>query len=269
MSNTSLTSLASSAALLLALSSGGCGDAPAYDDSAETSQDLSTSVVGRFSLSGPAGSRWIQDVILRSDGTFTGNFGNNVSNLSGHHFEAAGTYTVQSSSSGSALVFRFDLCQGCATVTESYPFSVRPDGRLEVRLPDDVPFTLERAADARLGEPPGEVDLVYRFLHEGVGYTKEVHGTLTAGRPFRFLWDGRRASCGSGFAPFLKGRFFDASGHATFFSSRLDRIHVSGWLLTTVVALPPGAKRVDLWVHETACNKYDSDFGRNFSFPLR
>lgn len=107
MTNAAAASLIFTSSLLVFFA--GCSAPADSDASAESNEaDVSGSIAGHYVLaSGSAESDvfWINEVNLHKDGTFEGNFGSSVSNLSGHFYWANGTYTTASTAQGRVIRF--------------------------------------------------------------------------------------------------------------------------------------------------------------------
>jgi hypothetical protein len=133
----------------------GCAAETSDDDDAseETSEEALSSAApapGRYKIAGSTvlNGFWINDVTLRSDGTFNAVFGNNQGSVSGHRFSTHGRYEFHRFKVGPSLVFKFK--PGAVAQVAEFTFTKQNDGSLKVRhLSSDIQqqtkFVLVRA----------------------------------------------------------------------------------------------------------------------------
>src|SRR5262249_55019557 len=96
--------------LLAAFSHAGCA-AESTSSTESSGADLTSALPhGLYGLASRIdGFRWINLLNLHGDGSFEGSMGNGVSDLSGHHFDANGTYDVKTIGGVPTLELRYDF----------------------------------------------------------------------------------------------------------------------------------------------------------------
>jgi hypothetical protein len=235
---------------------GGCaaettGDADT-GDAISADQDLAASIAGYYRVQDERGaglSRWIAEVNLHGDGTYEGNFGNDVSNLSGHHYWNAGTYRVEKKG-GKTTVF-FD--------SDGYEMRVSANG-LELRFaafePKQPWFTMRKEASP----------VAITFAADG---SATANGPLVPGGTALILYASARVHCSSKDHGFLAGSW---AVHGV----------TNGWLdwglggpakgyYRAIAHVPTAGHDFALWFHDTdnaSCDHWDSRSGQNYHFAI-
>jgi hypothetical protein len=242
--------------VLLAVLSSACS-APSGDDAASSSEDSAstTTPLGHYVL-GAAGfgndSNWLNEINLHRDGTFEGNFGNGVSNLSGHFYYANGTYKVTKTSGGAALEFSYSFDDRAST--SEYLFKTTAHG-LELQPTDST------------SEPWFEMDSTAApiTLNFPAGGAASAAGTLHAGDTVLVRYAAGRAKCGGSGArlnifasiDFPQPQFADAA------------IAVDGYY-DLLIPVSEG-KTFAVWFESTndsGCSSWDSNDSKNFDFAI-
>lgn len=221
-------------------------------DAVSGEQDLAASIAGYYRVQGNRGaglSRWIEEVNLHADGTYEGNFGNDVSNLSGHHYWNAGTYRVEKKG-GTTTVF-FD--------GDAYEMHVKDNG-LELRFAASEPkqpwFTMPKEASP----------VAITFAADG---SAKANGPLVRGGTALILYSSARVHCSSKDHGWMAGAW------------TVEGV-TNGWLdwgfagpakgyYRALVRVPSTGHDFALWFHDTdsgSCDHWDSDFGRNYHFAI-
>lgn len=231
----------------------GCAAADDGEDASSADQDVTASYAGYYRIRGDQGfglDRWIEEINLHADGSYEGNFGNDVSNLSGHHYRNAGSYRVETKDGKTKILFDGD------------PYEVRRKGSgLELRFvgagwPSQPWFTMPKeAAPATL-----------TFAADG---SAKASGPLPAGGTVLVLYAAARVHCASPDHGFLAGTWSVDGGPG-------------GWLdwglagpakgtYRALVDVPQTGADFAIWFHDTdghACDHWDSAFGKNYHFPI-
>jgi hypothetical protein len=240
---------------LLAVFSSACS-APS-DESASSSEDSAStaSPLGHYVL-GAAGAgndgNWLNEINLHRDGTFEGNFGNGLSDLSGHFFYANGTYRVTHVAAGSALEFSYSF-DGRASSSE-YIFKLETHG-LELKPTDDASepwFSMDAAA----------APITLNFAADG---SVSAAGPLHAGDTALVRYAAARAKCGGSNATlgiFASIDFPQPQFEAT-------PAVVDGYY-DLLVPVSEG-KTFAVWFESqngSGCSAWDSNASKNFDFPI-
>jgi len=188
-------------AIVVFFSALGCGAGSGTEPSSSTSEqavsaDVASTLVGHFVLAaaGPGNDdNWINEINLHKNGTFDGNFGNSVSNLSGHFFLANGTYLIAQTSHAEALSLSYSLDGQSASI--EYLLQVQANG-VELRPTDSASepwFSMDAA--------PAPIALT--FAADG---SLSAAGALHAGDTALVRYEGSRSKCtGKGAAVTLLG----------------------------------------------------------------
>ncbi len=238
---------------LIAVLSLACS-APSNDDASSSEEASSVSPLGHYVLSaaGPGNDgNWLNEINLHRDGTFDGDFGNGVSNLSGHFFLANGTYKIEHTSKGSALTFSY-VFDGRASSSQ-YLFETEAHG-LELEPTDDASepwFAMDSAA----------APITLTFAADG-SVTKTA---LHAGDTALVRYSAARAKCGGNDARLSIFASID-SPQPGFISTPVD---VDGYYDLLV---PVGdGKQLALWfesANDSGCSVWDSNASHNFNFDI-
>ncbi|HEY8074028.1 MAG TPA: DUF6209 family protein [Labilithrix sp.] len=224
-----------------------CGAAPA-EDSGTSADDLSSKTLDAyFELAGDSNNdQWIEAIALHADGSFEANMGNDVSNLSGHHFAETGTYTLDAS----ALVLngeRWDVTRSGDTL--------RVKGNVTWFTMKKTPLvTLTFAAD----------------------WTVSQSAPLVANEALLVRYAASRDACK---APAKGGLFVSAlaqvdDGLVTGLTDEFGSQPVHGFL--GALGFVPQGKDLALWFESGAtdsqggstCSHWDSRFGQNYHFAI-
>lgn len=246
--------LLSSSLLLLFVSGTGCAAAGDEDDDASSAdQDVTASFAGYYRMRGGQSfglDRWIEEINLHADGSYEGNFGNDVSNLSGHHYRDAGSYRVETKNGTTTISFDGD------------PYEVRRKGAgLELRF---VGAGWSNQPWFSMPKQPAPATLT--FAADG---SAKASGPLPAGGTVLVLYAAARVHCASPDRGFFAGTWSVDGG-------------ASGWLdwglagpakgaYRALVEVPSAGHDFAIWFHDTdghACDHWDSAFGKNYHFPI-
>jgi len=237
---------------LLSLVASGC--AAANDSDATSSEDLaSTAPIGHYLLAtdNPTSFLWLNEINLHHDGTFDGNFGSDVSNLSGHFFLANGTYKVAQTSRGRALSLTYSL-DGSPSGTQSYVFKTTAHG-IDLRAEGDSAwFSMDSAA----------APVTIHFYADG---SVHADGALHVGDTALVRYAAGRAKC-SGKNQNLGVFAAIDSPQPQFVDSP---VAVNGFY-DFMVPVSAG-KNLSVWFESTnssGCVVWDSNASRNFVFPI-
>jgi hypothetical protein len=232
----------------------GCSgaDGSATSSGADLSADTSSGTpIGHYVL-GAAGSgnddQWLNEINLHKDGTFDGNFGNAVSNLSGHYFLANGTYTFGSTSAGKTLelTYSYDGQSG----TGSYLYTVERSG-LRLQSADDTSepaFTMDSAA----------APITLSFAADGSA--PGVH-TAHAGDTLLLRYSAARLKCGGNGAGLAALASLDSPQ-----PSVVDSVNEVDGYYDFLVPVAEG-KKLSIWfenTNEQGCVFWDSNASQNF-----
>lgn len=243
---------------LIAVLSSACSapsDADASSSEDRASSASTASPIGHYVL-GAAGfgndGNWLNEINLHRDGTFEGNFGNGLSDLSGHFFYANGTYKVTHVSAGSALEFSYAF-DGSAASTE-YIFKMESPG-LELKPTDDASepwFSMDSAA----------APITLNFAADG---SVSAAGALHAGDTALVRYSAARAKCGGSNATlsiFASIDFPQPQFEAT-------PIAVDGYY-DLLIPVSEG-KTFAVWFESrngSGCSAWDSNASKNFDFAI-
>jgi hypothetical protein len=249
------TAALASFASVLALALAGCsgaGDAQTSSDE-ELSADTATTPIGHYLLDA-AGSgddaSWLNEINLHKDGTFDGDFGSGLSNLSGHYFLANGTYTLGSSAQGKSLSFSYSLAGRSAT--SSFLYAVQAHG-LRLKPTDD-------ASEPWFGMDTAAAPVTLTFAADGSA--PNVH-TLHAGSTALLRYSAARLRCGSGSQLSAFASIDSPQPSLAVTVSPVDGYY------DVLVPVDPG-KKLSVWFENTAasCTYWDSNDSQNFVFTI-
>lgn len=244
----------------------GCSAAPSDDPgSAEAELGGSGAAIGAghwvATDDGGESARWLVDMMLLPDGSFSGTFGSNISNVSGHRYDAAGRWKTKK--------------HGTETILEmTYGFDDAPD--VSVGPPDE--FVVHAGAhgavvgafddgSGTLGSAftiarKGRVDAA--LVHFDADWTTHLSGHVVAGGMLGVHYAPSRQQCAheaESVTLFVRGDH----GAATPVRFPMQR---GG---DHFVAVPvPNAHRIELWFQNTGenCAVWDSDYGHNYAFDV-
>jgi hypothetical protein len=247
---------------LLLLGFLGCAAPSSEEDPAveETTEELGTSPYrGYFEWDKASNTgRWLEAIALHRDGTFEANVGNNVSNLSGHHYPAAGTYTV----AGKVLTLQYWFY---GDATDQYDVEVQGDAlKMKLRGADTADwFTVHKKKAATL-----------TFWDD---WTMSEDGPLIAGAPLVVRYAASRIPCTP---PPVEG------GLSVVMHAEIDGDHqwglVQGFgrkpvkgVLGSLGHVPQG-QHLAVWFQNGAvgqyeqltCSAWDSRYGANYHFSI-
>jgi hypothetical protein len=241
---------------LVAVLSSACS-APSGDDATSSSEGSAstTTPLGHYILdaAGPGNDdNWLNEINLHRDGTFEGNFGNGVSNLSGHFYYANGTYKVTHTAGGDALEFSYSFDDRASS--SEYLFKLTAHG-LELQPAGDATqpwFAMDSAA----------APITLNFAADG---SVSAAGTLHAGDTALVRYAAARAKCGGSNArlnifasiDFPQPQFADAA------------IEVDGYY-DLLIPVSEG-KTFAVWFESTngsGCSSWDSNDSKNFDFAI-
>lgn len=244
--------LAATVALALTGCSGADGAQASSDE--DLRADTSSTPIGHYLLSAEGSGddvSWLNEINLHEDGTFDGNFGNGLSNLSGHFFLANGTYTLTSGAQGKSLnlSYSWDGQSG----TASFLYSVQAHG-LRLKPTDDSSepwFSMDAAA----------APVTMTFAADGSA--PSLHAAH-AGETLLVRYSASRLQCGSGSS--LAAEASLDSPQPNMVSSVNE---VNGYYDFLV---PVGeGKELDLWFENTnsqGCVFWDSNASKNFVITI-
>ncbi len=246
--------LASFASVFVLALSGCSGAADAQTSSdQDLSADTSSTPIGHYLLdaagAGDDGS-WLNEINLHKDGTFDGDFGSGLSNLSGHYFLANGTYTLTSTSAGKSLNLTY-LFDG-RPETSSFLYSVQAHG-LRVKPTDDPSepwFSMDAA--------PAPVTLSFA----ADGSAPSVHA-IHAGTTALLRYSAARLRCGSGSQLSAFASIDSPQPSVAVTVSPVDGYY-------DVLVPVPAGKKLSVWFENTGsnCTYWDSNASQNFVFTI-
>jgi hypothetical protein len=247
-------SLLSSFAHLSILALSACGGHAASSDMA-SQDETGNEIVGHFVLAPGGADRadvWVEEMNLHVDGVFEANFGSDVSNLSGHHFLAGGTYVVDAKSS--TIHFSYDgpnawnswrfkaVAGGIELATTDSDFGTQPTVRMNhAASPVTLHFAADGSASADGALVPGATVLVNYAVSRS-----HCRGKDAAVSPLFMVDNGPVQGPGWAFPPPVNGQ------------------------LNQMMMVPSGHE-IELWFVETdgsPCKDFDSAGGKNFRFPI-
>jgi len=215
------------------------------------------------------GFRWINLLNLHGDGSFEGSMGDSVSNLSGHQFNASGTYGVKTIAGKATLELTYVFVGPRPTVEHYVLGGSACAPELEF---DNEDGTLDGAFALRPLPAPATI-------HMDANAPPRLEGTITHGAPFLVMYAANRDQCPvsqSDASVFMMGKAPGAPIGQNQVEGQFPTQPVNGAYRLLTVAPPAGAT-LSLWFgnvtaapdgHET-CMKWDSNFGANYSFDMR
>jgi hypothetical protein len=231
-----------------------CSASP--DSDATSSEDLAASApIGHYLLAenDPQDFIWVNEINLHHDGTFDGNFGSGVSNLSGHFFLANGTYALTQSSKGRvlALTYSFD---GAPSGTSTYLVKTTAHG-IQLKPTDDAnePWFAMDSAPAPVA------------LHFDANGNVSADRALHAGDTALIRYAAARAKCSGKNASVGVFAAID-SPQPQFVSSPTA---VNGFY-DFLVPIGTG-KELSVWFESSdgpSCHAWDSNASKNFTFAI-
>lgn len=244
----------------------GCGVSSAEaPDSASSADEALTgaSLAGYWSFVGDsATNRWVEAIAFRADGTFDANMGNNVSNLSGHHFPAGGQWTFTPTANGGVLALSYT-----AFGTWDDRYDVELHGKtLRMKLENDPEadwFGMENRKAAT------------------VTFDASWHVTqdrpLVAGMPLVVRYAAARSTCAlpsGGAYQIVPGASVDGQAHWDVLDVPFPSHPTKGFI--GALGRVPDGHTLSLWFRDdavrpdgsAACTTWDSRFGQNYTFPI-
>ena len=231
----------------------GCS-APVESEAESADDAVTTTPLGHYVL-GAAGAgndgNWLNEINLHRDGTFDGDFGNGLSNLSGHYFLANGTYKITHSSAGSLITFSYELGEAG---TVSYRFELQAHG-LRLQPTDDASepwFTMDAA----------RAPVTLTFAADG---SVSAAAALHAGDTALLRYAASRSKCSGKGA--RVSMFASIDSPQPSFVSSPDAVAGYYDLLVDV----GDGKQLDVWFedgNDSGCSKWDSNASHNFVFAI-
>jgi hypothetical protein len=192
--------------------------------------------------------------------------GDSVSNLSGHHFDANGTYAVKTIGGAPTLELRHDFV---GPTVEHYLIGGTPTAPTLKFDGDDAAFALR----------PLPAPATIRF---DANAAPHVDGTIVGNAPLLVEYAANRDQCPvseSQESVILMGGSNTASPVPNQLVAPFPVHPVNGSFRLLLVAPSPRAVRptLTLWFEDVTvandgsprCNKWDSNFGANYSFDMR
>jgi hypothetical protein len=234
-----------------------CSSPVQSEDGSSSEQDLGGSAItaGYYVFDKAEGSvdRWIVAVNLHVDGTYEGDFGDDVSNLSGLSYLADGTYEIDTKAS------TISFSQNGGT---SDPYSYRiQNGALELKFSGEALAPQSWFSVAKEASP---VTLTF-----GADWTATQSGALKAGGTALVRYAAARAQCAGNQAQLSLDYVIDGGTIGNeYFGAAFPSAPIDGYV-DLLVTIPAGH---DLAFHfkssNGGCNGSDSDFGKNYHFVI-
>ncbi len=260
-------SLVPAALLAVVALLGGCAADAASEDTAASAEDLSSArLSGYYELAANAdGDTWIEQLALHDDGAFEANMGNDVSNLSGHHYQTTGTFSVTQHGGTSVLTLH---AVGEFAGSSSYDVVVQgAGGGLSVK---DHGVT---GAHAFAMKKTKLVTITFN-----ADWTITQSGPIVANAPFLVRYAASRDDCaapaGGGLWLAAFGRF--DNGVVTTITQPFGTRAVNGYL-ASFGSVPALGSDLAVWFRGsavtaqgtlTSCTHWDSNLAKNYHFAV-
>jgi hypothetical protein len=247
----------------------GCAAEPTQPGSESSVADLEASPLphGFYGLSGEVSAfRWINLLNLHDDGSFEASLGSNASGLSGRQFNASGTYEVKSVGGKPALELRYEF--------------------FGPRLEQYVIGGTASAPQLQLDHGDGTLGVTFSLrplpapatIHFDANAAPHADSSIGHGVPILLMYDANRAQCPLSEAResvFMRGEAPGAPLGQNQIAATFPNNPVNG-TFRLLVWTPPAGPKLSLWFRNVTfdssgmtCEKWDSNFGANFSFDMQ
>jgi hypothetical protein len=242
-------------AVLLA-STLGCASGSTASAESGTQDLTADTLAGYYELSGDANNDdWIEAVALHADGSYEANMGSDVSNLSGHHFAASGSWTVTQTDSETVIRLGADMLG------------------YQVDAKGDVMKLLPRGGSGKWFTLTKKSLVTLTF---NADWSTTQSGPLVASEALLIRYAAARDTC---VPPSNGGLFVSALGNSdvgpvTVLTDEFGSKPVKGFL--GALGSVPNGKSLTLWFvtgsvdfqGASTCSHPDSKFGANYHFPI-
>ncbi len=243
----------------------GCAAEAASEDTGASDEDLSSArLSGYYELAATAdGDTWIEQLALHDDGAFEANMGNDVSNLSGHHYQTTGTFGVTQHGGTSVLTLH---AVGEFAGSSSYDVVVQ-GGNLSVKdhgVAGSHAFAMKKTKLAT--------------ITFNADWTITQTGPLVANAPYLVRYAASRNDCaapaGGGLSLAAFGRF--ENGVVTSITQPFNTQPVNGYL-GAFGSVPALGSDLAVWFKGgavnaqgtlTSCTHWDSNLAKNYHFAV-